>query len=93
MSNRTRNLLHRNKLESFKQWAISQGYKEDMKIGGYQVLRLRPPDGSGIVVFYIRLTGDHVTSFDDGTSLIRRWLRERTDVEPTAAGETKCPST
>jgi hypothetical protein len=77
MADRTRNLLHRSKLEEFKQWAVGQGYREDTGSGLYQVLRLRPPEGSGMIVFYERDSGKHVTSHDEGTSLVRRWLRER----------------
>jgi hypothetical protein len=77
MGNRRRNLLHRDKLEAFRLWAKQQGYKEDDNLGQYQVLRLRPPDGSGLIVFYERLAGDHLTSFDEGTSLVQQWIRER----------------
>jgi hypothetical protein len=85
MSDRTRNLLHKSRLRDFAEWAKRQGYQEQTNLADFQVLRLRPPDGSGILVFYAKLTGDHVTAFGDGTDLVRKWIRER-DEPQTADG-------
>lgn len=81
MSNRRRNLLHHTKLKDFAGWAKVQGYCEDDSLGQFQVLRLRPPDGSGMLIFYERLSGDHITTFDEGTDFVRQWIKEREAVE------------
>lgn len=77
MSDRTRELLHRSKVEEFASWAIRQGYKRQPTKGVYEVLRLGTPEGDGPLLFYLRDTGDHATTFGEGTRLVRRWLRGR----------------
>lgn len=76
MSERTRNLLHPNKLDDFRQWAEAAGYTVEATKGAYEVLRLRkgaaPP-----LIFHKRDRTDHITTFGAGTSLVQRWLHRR----------------
>ncbi len=80
---RRRNLLHKNKLEMFKEWAISVGYSVmPIPTGSiWEVLRLKkftePGDEDCPISFYVRMRGDHVTCHDEGTALVKRFIREK----------------
>ena len=78
MSERTRNLLHRNKLEDFKQWCISQGLSIKDPVGEYEALRICHEESNWIIgIVYSRLTGDHLTTFGKSTELVKAYLRDR----------------
>lgn len=75
--------LHLSKIETFAAWAIAQGWTRDLRLGMYQVLRLRK--GATFVAYYRRDPNrtqgggtEHATATDGaGEALVRRWLRER----------------
>lgn len=80
--NRRRDLLHRNKLEAFRTWALANGYREYpvSPKSAWEVLRLEKIDPAGNcphLVFYVRARGDHITTYGDGTALVQCWLALR----------------
>lgn len=79
---RSRQLLAVHAMERFAAWAESVGYKRLETKGTYEVLRLRQ-DGGKPIIFYRKLSTNagkepvHLTSFDEGTRLVLRWIKER----------------
>lgn len=81
---RSRALLHRDKVESFADWAVSNGYRREDVRGDYEVLRLRKDSGSNRklrngfpLIYYLRDQGDHVTCFGEGLWLVETWINDR----------------
>lgn len=79
---RERSRLHLNKVEQFAEWAVANGYVREDPKGAYEVLRLRKIVAHGKpklapLLYFRHLTGEHATSWDAGTHLVNRWLRER----------------
>lgn len=78
---RHRGLLHLSKLDDFAAWAESSGFEREPTKGDFEVLRLRPPAIEGRVsppiTFFVKASAEHVTAFDAGLKLVRRWIRER----------------
>lgn len=74
--NRSRNLLSLTKVESFAQWAVTQGYKVEPTKGSYEILRLRKK-GKSPILFFKRNSGEHATSYGDGTALVQQWINTR----------------
>jgi hypothetical protein len=75
-SNRTRNLLALSKLGEFSKWAVSQGYLREPMKGTYEVLRLRKKNESP-VLYFKRNSGEHATSYGNGTALVQQWINSR----------------
>lgn len=73
---RTRNLLALSKIQEFAIWAESQGYHREPTKGAYEVLRLRK-HGESPILYFKRDTGQHATSYGDGTALIKKWINTR----------------
>ena len=82
----TRELLALSRLEEFAAWAIAEGFTREPAKGDYEVLRLRWP-GQPPLIYFTRLSthagGDpvHATAQHEGSKLVKRWLRERKDVQ------------
>ena len=73
---RTRDLLHKSKLQDFIQYAESKGYKEEPTKGEYEVLRLR--GSKGMAIFHERLDrGDHFTTHGLATELVEQYIRDK----------------
>ena len=87
MSQRSRALLHINKLEDFKSWCEKIGYEVLQTKGEYEVPRLKKD--KVLIIGYKRDKTNHVTLTDAGISLFKRfknvwWLfRRYTDKEKT----------
>lgn len=76
---RRRDLLHRSKLAEFVAWAEAAGWQQEPpKPGSYEVAKLMRAGAKRPVIIYRRDSGDHLTTFAGGTSLVQRWLKERT---------------
>jgi len=76
---RHRGLLHPNRVPAFVEWANAHGYDQEEAKGDYEVLRLRARDRgrrAPPMSFYQRTRTDHLTAFDAGLQLVRRFLRE-----------------
>ena len=89
---RSRNRLHRDKLEEFEAWAKSVGYISERTKGAYEVLRLRHAIlRVAPLVYYERASdasgqGDgstHITAHGPGDALLSRWFRERNGAKGT----------
>lgn len=79
---RDRGLLHVSKLQEFATWAEGLGYVVLPNVGTYEVLRLRPPGGKGLVSFYRKATAtQHVTAHGEGLELVRGWFKNRPDLD------------
>ena len=74
--NRARNLLALTKVVDFAAWAVCQGYKVEPTKGTYEILRLRKK-GENPVLFFKRNTGEHATSYAEGTTLDQQWINTR----------------
>lgn len=80
--NRRRDLLHISQTVPFILWAISEGYANEVPKGAYEVIRLRWQENAPLL-FYERLSSasgqplQHLTCTDDGTKLVRRFLRSK----------------
>jgi hypothetical protein len=77
---RRRNLLHRSKLGDFVSWAEACGWRQEQTAASpYEVARLTCPGAKRPIIIYRRDSGDHLTTFAAGTSLVQRWIKERNE--------------
>lgn len=74
MSDRTRNLLHKNKLEVFKGWCEGMGFELPETKGDYEVLRVKTPDGLAIIHERLGARGDHYTTHGYATELVKGFI-------------------
>lgn len=74
---RSRNQLHKSKLDEFAAFAATKGYRREPTNGTYEVARFRLYDRSGTpppIIIYTRLRGEHFTVFGDGYDLVEEFL-------------------
>lgn len=75
--NRRRNLLHKDKLSAFIEWAKQRSYlPHPLAHHAYEVARLQHEEGGPYIVIYTRERGEHLTTTGVGTSLVERFLKE-----------------
>lgn len=67
-----RALLHRTRLEAFKEWCAANGVETRAGKGDFQVLQVRV--GKGWVPVYDRHLGDHYTTEASLMPTIRRFI-------------------
>jgi hypothetical protein len=76
MSNRERGFLHQNQVEEFVSWARADGWTIENTKGEYESLRLTRR--GEVVVMHQKLSPtEHLTTHNNGTTLVKRWLAER----------------
>jgi len=75
MSNRS--LLHRSKLEEFKQWLADNGWKIEKPNGGYEVLRWKGETRQPKPIIYDRHDGDHYTANDAAVPYVYQFIKTR----------------
>jgi hypothetical protein len=78
---RARNLLHRTKLDEFKQWLESHGHRLQEPKGDYEVLRWKGKKGKPMPMVFDRHEGDHLTTNATATGYVRQWVNSRTEVQ------------
>lgn len=71
-----RNLLHKTKLEDFKQWLIKQGWIIQEPKGFYEVLRVSR-DKETIIIFEKLDSKEHYTVQDNSLDMVRAYLKQR----------------
>ena len=74
MSNRTRNLLHKSKIEPFKKFLKAEGWTVKETKGCYEAIRVAKAGMT--VIFYKRNTGDHLTTHGRGTYLASKFIEQ-----------------
>jgi len=76
-----RSLLALSKLEEFATWAAAQGYVREKTRGAFEVLRLRRGNEPPKIYFKRTSAKEHASCQDASAGLVRRWIRERDDVQ------------
>ena len=69
-------VLHIKKLDVFANWAKLRGYTVEPVKGEFEVLRLKPQQGT-VLIFWKRGGADHATCAGREQRLVRKWLAER----------------
>ncbi len=72
-----RNLLHKNKLDDFRQWLIKEGWVIEPTKGDYEVLRARKGNKPPLIVYARNNIKEHVTVQARDVYIVRAYLRER----------------
>lgn len=72
-----RNLLHRNKLEEFKQWLEKRHLTVMPPKGCYEVLRFKhPEDGFPMPIIYNGKSPDHLSCNESAITFVKRFIRD-----------------
>jgi len=71
-----RNLLHKSKIEPFKQFLISKGYTLEKSNNIYEAIRATKDNK--IISFYQKDTCDHLTATGRGISLAKEFIKMKT---------------
>lgn len=74
----TRCLLHRLKLDDFKKWAIEYGWSAYKTKGEYEALRMKKENKW--LIIYDRDRGDHFSVRDEDSSIIKKFIHQRPDL-------------
>lgn len=69
-----RHLLHKNKLELFKEWLVSKGYTIQDTKGYFEALRAKK-DLHTIVIFYQLDASEHLTVLDKDCWLVMQFIK------------------
>lgn len=77
-----RALLHRNKLEAFKQWLIKDGWTidklpEKRDLFDFKILQARKPGRRYPLMIYDRHSGAHYSLLDRDSGVIRAFIRDK----------------
>jgi len=72
-----RSILHRTKLNDFKEWLKSRGIAIHPCKGQYEVLRWEGKQGQPMPMVFDRHDGDHYTVNVAAEPLVRKWLTEK----------------
>jgi hypothetical protein len=73
---RSRQLLHRTKLEQFAEWCTSKQWEVTRPTANYQVLRVNYGAKHPAIV-YDRHEGEHYTVFGNSLKLVARFIHEK----------------
>lgn len=73
----TRNLLHKSKLENFKNWLIEKGWKIETTKGQYEVLRANKANNKTLIIFTRNELKEHYTVPDSHIKLIYSFLNQK----------------
>lgn len=76
-----RDLLALHKIDEFAAWAVTQGYVREETKGSFEVLRLRKGNDPPKIYFTRAGAKEHASCQDASVGLVRRWIRERDDVQ------------
>lgn len=71
-----RGLLHKNKLNAFKEWLITKGYEIQNTKGIYEVLRAKK-DKNTVIIFVKDRAKAHLTVQDKDRRLVWEFIKER----------------
>lgn len=61
----TRDLLHKNKLDEFREWLFADGWTEEKTKGEFEVLRATKPNKKRPLIIYKRTDSKEHYSIDD----------------------------
>lgn len=83
-----RSRLHKNKIEEFAAWCVSQGWTREATKGEFEVLRLQK--GRRRAIFYAKQNPTQHVTVQYGTEsvLVSQWLRERDRQPKVTVSET-----
>ena len=73
----SRNLLHKTKLDDFKQWLTANGYKWRAPRGAYQVLQVCKDGKHWNCVYFRHNMPEHYTTDRHLDSLVMRFIRDQ----------------
>ncbi|MET4294741.1 hypothetical protein ABIB06_006574 [Bradyrhizobium sp. LB8.2] len=71
-----RHLLHRSKMDAFKQWLTDKGYIIEAPKGVFEALRFRASPNNPPIIIHDRLWGDHFTAYGTGLNIVRRFISD-----------------
>lgn len=71
---RSRCLLHKSKLDDFKEWLQSLGWKVEGVKSCYEVLRMRHSEHGVLIIYQKSGAKEHCTTFGIGNRLVYTWL-------------------
>ena len=74
---RSRNLLHLNKVDDFALWMNTKGWGTQDTVGAYEVLRMKHPLSSDLLIVYQKIGAEHCTVYGNGLHFVRKWLDAR----------------
>ena len=74
---RSRNRLHKNKLDDFKKWLLVHGWINCTPVGEYEVLRMKKPGARALLVFRRNELKEHYTTYGVSEDQLSIWLKER----------------
>ena len=72
-----RSLLHRNKLELFKEWLLNNNYDISKTKGDYEAVRWKGKKGEPMPMIYDRHRGDHLTGNDSAVPYVYNFLKDK----------------
>lgn len=71
---RSRNRLHKSKLQDFKEWLETKDWTQEQKRGN-EVLRMKHPT-KGLLFVHERHRSDHYTTWGTSDRMFSQWRRE-----------------
>jgi hypothetical protein len=83
-----RALLHRSKINDFKEWLRQDGWMLEAPKGTYEILRARKK-GKPPLIIYTRIseTSEHITVPDRNHGVVKAYLKARRDKRGVMANE------
>ena len=70
-------MLHKSKLDEFKEWLVLRGYSQEKTKGIFEVLRMRF-DKSNILIVYDRIEAkEHYTTHGLAEDMLKIWFKEK----------------
>ena len=70
-------MLHKSKLNEFREWLESIGWEREEEKSCYEALRMRHSDQGVLLVYEKDDSIEHYTTHGIGYRLVHTWLRER----------------
>lgn len=71
-----RNLLHKGKLEEFKEWLVIDGWTIEPTKGYYEVLRARKGNRQPLIIYARDNSKEHLTVQGKDVHIVRSYLKE-----------------
>jgi hypothetical protein len=72
------------KLADFALWMNTKGWSTKESVGDYEVLRMKHPLSSDLLLVYQKIGAEHCTVYGTGLHFVRRWLDARKEEKKDA---------
>lgn len=80
-----RNVLHKNLLEDFQKWLVTDGWEIEKPKGTYEVLRARKDGRPQPLIVYMKADAkEHLTVMDRDFEIVRAFLRDKKKTQTNA---------